>query len=89
METARQEQSFAPDEVLMVSTRFGLGFMLQSPEIKLPGSGSYGHAGAGGSIGFADPESGYAFGYVMNQMGNDILIDQRPQRIIEALKGLN
>jgi CubicO group peptidase (beta-lactamase class C family) len=28
----------------------------------------FGHFGAGGSLGFADPENGVAFGYVMNQM---------------------
>jgi hypothetical protein len=28
-----------------------------------------GHFCAGGSLGFCDPESGVAFGYVMNQMG--------------------
>ena len=30
---------------------------------------TFGHFGAGGSLGFADPENTIAFGYVMNQMG--------------------
>jgi CubicO group peptidase (beta-lactamase class C family) len=34
-----------------------------------PGQATFGHFGAGGSLGFADPESGVSFGYVMNQMG--------------------
>ena len=29
----------------------------------------FGHFGAGGSLGFCDPEAGLAFGYVANQMG--------------------
>jgi CubicO group peptidase (beta-lactamase class C family) len=32
------------------------------------GAGSFGHPGAGGSVGFADPENGIGFGYVMNRM---------------------
>ena len=32
------------------------------------GEGSFGHGGAGGSYGFADPEHGLAVGYVMNKM---------------------
>ena len=33
-----------------------------------PGRESFGHPGAGGSLGMADPESGTGFGYVMNRM---------------------
>ena len=32
------------------------------------GDGSFGHAGAGGRMGFAHPESGVAVGYVCNNM---------------------
>jgi CubicO group peptidase (beta-lactamase class C family) len=34
-----------------------------------PGQAAFGHFGAGGSLGFCAPESGLAFGYVMNQIG--------------------
>jgi CubicO group peptidase (beta-lactamase class C family) len=51
-------------------SRFGLGFQLTQPERPIgPGRAAFGHFGAGGSLGFADPETGVAFGYVMNQMG--------------------
>ena len=30
---------------------------------------AFGHFGAGGSVGFADPDAGVAFGYVTGQMG--------------------
>jgi CubicO group peptidase (beta-lactamase class C family) len=29
---------------------------------------AFGHGGAGGSLGFCDPENGISFGYTMNQM---------------------
>src|SRR5437016_10504273 len=34
-----------------------------------PNAGAFGHFGAGGSLGFCDPEADLAFGYVMNDMG--------------------
>jgi hypothetical protein len=30
------------------------------------GPASFGHAGSGGSLGFADPDAGVGFGYVTN-----------------------
>ena len=33
------------------------------------GRSGFGHSGSGGSMGFADPEAGMSFGYVMNQQG--------------------
>ena len=46
----------------------GLGFMLPPTFGPNVGPRSFGHPGAGGSLAFADPERGLAFGYVMNQM---------------------
>jgi CubicO group peptidase (beta-lactamase class C family) len=67
---AATEQVYGPDLVLHRPTRFGLGFQLTQPERPLgPGQAAFGHFGAGGSVGFCDPDSGVAFGYVMNQMG--------------------
>ncbi len=34
-----------------------------------PNPGAFGHFGAGGSLGFCDPQTGVAFGYVTNDMG--------------------
>ena len=62
--------SHEQDLVLHRPSRFGLGFQLTQPERLIgPGHATFGHFGAGGSLGFADPGSGIAFGYVMNQMG--------------------
>jgi len=58
------------DLVLERPSRFGAGFQLPQPERPF-GSGpqAFGHFGAGGSLGFADPATGLAFGYVMGEMG--------------------
>src|SRR3954452_15193884 len=54
-----------PDSVLMgMGTRFGLGFMLASDFAQFGGPRGFGHPGAGGSVGFADPDKGIGFGYV-------------------------
>jgi CubicO group peptidase (beta-lactamase class C family) len=49
------------------------------------GAGSFGHGGAGGSYGFADPEHGLAVGYVMNQMSTGMLGDPRSRPIVRAV----
>lgn len=48
--------------------RFGLGFELPRDIVPMLGDGSFGHPGAGGRLGFADPESGVAVGYACNQL---------------------
>ncbi len=82
-----EEQSHGPDGVLPITTRFGLGFMLPQdrPDGRFgPSRGAFGHPGAGGSVGFADPESRVGFGYVMNRMGPHILLDPRAVALIDA-----
>jgi CubicO group peptidase (beta-lactamase class C family) len=74
------------DRVLFFATRFGLGFMLTSSFSPLLGDGSFGHPGAGGSLAFADPESGVAFAYVMNKMDQNLAGDSRTIGLIEAVK---
>jgi CubicO group peptidase (beta-lactamase class C family) len=79
-------QSDAPDAVLGLRTTFGLGFMRTGPEIQMLGPNSFGHAGAGGSLGFGDFDAGVGFGYVMNRMGSGLLIDPRAARLIGAVR---
>jgi CubicO group peptidase (beta-lactamase class C family) len=67
---ATREQVYGDDLVLQRPSRFGLGFQLTHPEREFgPGPGCFGHFGAGGSVGFCDPDPGLAFGYVTSQMG--------------------
>jgi CubicO group peptidase (beta-lactamase class C family) len=82
-----EEQSHGADKVLPITTRFGLGFMLPQdrPDARFgPSRRAFGHPGAGGSVGFADPESRVGFGYVMNRMGPHILLDPRAVTLIDA-----
>ncbi|MEU9011317.1 serine hydrolase domain-containing protein [Streptomyces sp. NPDC048479] len=83
---ARTEESVGPDRVLVVATRFGLGFMLHGPACPLLGPSSFGHPGRGGSLGFADPESGIALGYVTNGMRRGVTADPRAQALIRAVR---
>jgi CubicO group peptidase (beta-lactamase class C family) len=79
MRRATTEQTSGIDAVMALPTRFGLGFALNVPiAVGFPeysslagamgNEGAFGHNGAGGSLGFADPTTGFSFGYVMNQM---------------------
>ena len=62
------EQVYGDDVTLRRPTRFGLGFQLTMAERPLgPNPRTFGHFGAGGSLGFADPDARVAFGYAMNQ----------------------
>ncbi|MFD4998954.1 serine hydrolase domain-containing protein [Streptomyces buecherae] len=82
---ARTEESAGPDEVLVVHTRFGLGYMLHGSAAPLLAPGSFGHPGRGGSLAFADPESGIAFGYVTNGMQKNVTADPRAQALARAV----
>ncbi|WP_405908151.1 serine hydrolase domain-containing protein [Streptomyces sp. NBC_00828] len=83
---ARTEHSAGPDRVLVVSTRFGLGYMLHGSASPLLGGGSFGHPGRGGALGFADPESGIAFGYVTNGFRKSVTADARAQALVGAVR---
>jgi CubicO group peptidase (beta-lactamase class C family) len=48
------------------------------------GARAFGHAGAGGSIGFADPEARMSFSYTMNKMGPGVLLNDRGQSVVDA-----
>jgi CubicO group peptidase (beta-lactamase class C family) len=67
---AAEEVVYGEDLLLRRPSRFGLGFQLTHPERPLGrGPRTFGHFGAGGSVGFCDPDASLAFGYVTNQMG--------------------
>ncbi len=63
-------QSEGLDLILEKPSRFGLGFQLAQETRPIgPNGSSFGHFGYGGSLGFADPDAGIAFGYLMNRPG--------------------
>lgn len=87
IDAMRTEESLGPDLVLGITTRFGLGFMLpqDAPDSQFgPNRAAFGHPGAGGHLGFADPEAQVGFGYVMNRLGPHILVDPRATRLANA-----
>jgi CubicO group peptidase (beta-lactamase class C family) len=84
-------ESAGPDRILIHPTRFASGFMKSvdaGPHhcARLgPNDAAFGHVGAGGSLGMADPEAGIAFGYAMNQMGPGLLLNERGQSLVDAV----
>ena len=65
--TRPQSEGFCP--TLGEEVTFGLGFKPTTPRRPFgPNPRSFGHFGTGGSLGFADPDTGIAFGYVMNHV---------------------
>ncbi|MFF8973178.1 serine hydrolase domain-containing protein [Streptomyces sp. NPDC014995] len=86
VEAARGERSAGADRVLVVNTRFGLGYMLHGAASPLLSPTSFGHPGRGGPLGFADPESGIAFGYVTNGFRSSVTADARAQALARAVR---
>ena len=58
--------------------------MVRSELIAIGGPRSFGHFGAGGSVGWADPDAELAFGYVMNRMDMGLAGDVRSYDLINA-----
>ena len=81
---ATVEQACGKDTVLMTDSCFGLGFMLGRAFGAANPPSAFGHAGAGGSLAFADPETGLAFGYVMNHTRFDANGDPRSEELVKA-----
>jgi CubicO group peptidase (beta-lactamase class C family) len=87
------------DATLRIPTRFAPGYMKSMDNRKrsvaatlwgedsdsvILSSAAFGHVGAGGSLGFADPVAGMSFGYTMNQMGPGLLMNARGQKLVDA-----
>ena len=67
--------------------RFGLGYQLASPSMPGFGPASFGHTGAGGRLGIADPDYNVGFGYICSRMRNiGPQGDPRWQALIDAVK---
>lgn len=77
------------DAMMLRPTRFGHGFMLTMSDPStgrglIIGDRAFGHVGAGGSVGFADPQAEMSFGYTMNKCGPIGLLNDRGQSLIDA-----
>jgi CubicO group peptidase (beta-lactamase class C family) len=78
-----------PDQVFGIPTAFSAGFMKDSQataqRIFGPSANAFGHPGAGGSHAFADPPNNLSFAYVMNQMEQAVLPNDKSLRLVDAL----
>jgi CubicO group peptidase (beta-lactamase class C family) len=84
----------ADDAVLCVPASFSAGMMMDPVDEETgskirrmfgPSLSAFGHPGAGGSLAFADQDSGIAFAYVMNQMEVGVLPSERATGLVDAL----
>ncbi|MBB6547308.1 serine hydrolase domain-containing protein [Nonomuraea rubra] len=82
---ATAEQVAGLDRILRVPVRIGTGFGLPTPDAYWYSPTAFGFGGLGGSLGFADPSTGLAFGYVMNRI-RDGVPDMRAARLFQAVK---
>jgi len=80
VERFRIEQVCGRDAVMGVPTRWAVGYSLEPPALVPgiprmhgPNDGAFGHMGAGGQIGFADPAARVACGFVRNHLENQAL----------------
>jgi CubicO group peptidase (beta-lactamase class C family) len=75
-----------PDAILTHNIHMGLGVRLNSPDVYMgPNAAAWGHSGAGGSLGFVDPEARLGFSYAMNVARPTRNNGPRTRRLIEAL----
>jgi CubicO group peptidase (beta-lactamase class C family) len=82
---ASKQETEGPNTVLMnLDLQFGLGFIVPSTLVQLGGASSFGHFGAGGSVGWADPDAEFGFGYVMNRMDIGLAGDARSKVLVDA-----
>jgi len=77
------------DRIFQIPTAFSAGFMKDAPDAPRrffgPSPRAFGHPGAGGSYAFADPENNIAFAYVMNQMEQSLLPNEKSLRLVDAM----
>jgi CubicO group peptidase (beta-lactamase class C family) len=85
LKRAVELQWFETEPVLTHNYRMGMGFTLNSPDAYMgPNLEAFGHVGAGGSTGFADPKVKLGFSYGMNRMYPTRDNGPRARRLIEA-----
>jgi CubicO group peptidase (beta-lactamase class C family) len=73
------------DECFRGPARFSLGFMKPNESFPFGHESSYGAPGAGGAMGYADPETGIGYGYVTNRMGMHLDGDPRDKALRAAI----
>jgi CubicO group peptidase (beta-lactamase class C family) len=88
IDRAIEAQAYDRDLVLGFKIKWGLGFMLASPELPLsPSPRAFGHGGWGGSLAFVDLDARVSWAYVMNKMAPGTAGDTRGFALMAALYG--
>jgi CubicO group peptidase (beta-lactamase class C family) len=82
---ATAQRAAGIDRILRVPVRIGTGFGLPTPDAFWYTPTAFGFPGYGGSLGFADPATGLAFGYVMNHVQEGVP-DRRAANLLEAVR---
>jgi CubicO group peptidase (beta-lactamase class C family) len=72
------------DECMRREWRLSLGFAKPDEGFPFGSPLAFGTPGSGGSIGFADPETGIGYAYVLNRLGNKQGYDPRELAVREA-----
>ena len=84
--TAAHDVEPSKDEVMGVPSWLSLGFLKPGPELGFGTSQrAFGTPGAGGSFGFADPDTRLGFAYVMNNMDFHMFDDPREKALRDAV----
>ncbi len=74
------------DQVFGLDSAFAMGFMKAFPILPFGSSPkAFGHTGAGGSFGFADPDTAVGYAYAMNRAGYSLPTDPREIALRDAL----
>jgi CubicO group peptidase (beta-lactamase class C family) len=81
-----QQQSWGHDRILNVDMCFGVVFMKPQPRMDFGSYLAFGHDGAGGAIGFADPLYGTAFGYIPMPMQYPGGADPKAVRLAQIVR---
>lgn len=92
LEAARVAVATSTDAVILAPTRFGLGFGKSVDNLTdgiensvIWSEDAFGHTGAGGSFGVADPRARMSMGYAMNRQGGGLGMNDRGQALADAV----
>ena len=74
------------DRVMFLDASFSLGFGKPTSKFVFGSTEkAFGWPGLGGSFGFADPDTGIGYGYVLNKLGYHAYSDPRELALRQAL----